>query len=168
MIFEGNAHVYGNNVDTDVIIAADCLKLDDSQVMATYAMKSIDPEFTERVKEGDIIIGGENFGSGSSREQAPMVLSLNGIKAIVAPSYAGIFRKNSVEGGYAWPLVCKDVVKATMGDRIRIDTDELTLENLRNGEKYKLKPLKKIEETLLENGGFINYTKKKMREERKK
>ncbi|MFH1473451.1 MAG: 3-isopropylmalate dehydratase small subunit [Candidatus Aenigmatarchaeota archaeon] len=164
MKFEGNAHVYGKNTDTDVIIPAACLKLDDKKEMSKHAMEGIDPQFTKRVRDGDIVIGGENFGCGSSREQAPMVLSMKGIGAVVAPSYASIFKNNSVEGGYLYPLICKEEIKASMGDRIRIDTNKHILENLTNGSSYEIEPLTEKEEILLKNKGLIEYTKKLIRE----
>lgn len=167
-MMEGKAHVYGDNIDTDTIIPARYLMLDDWKDMAMHAMEPVDKEFVKRAQKGDIIIGGENFGSGSSREQAPVVLNRRGIVAVVAKSYASIFQQNCVEGGWIRPYICKENIEAENGDVLRIDTENFILENVTKNKKYNLEKFSPKEELLIKEGGLIGYTKKKLREEESK
>lgn len=167
MILNGKAHVYGDDINTDIIIPARYLQIDNWDEMAKYAMEPRDKDFVRRVQKGDIIIGGENFGSGSSREQAPLVLSRKGIVAIVAKSYANIFHSNCLERGDIMPFMCKENIEAQTGDTLRIDVESLVLENVTKGKSYTLEKFSPREKELIEEGGLVGYTKKRLREEKR-
>ena len=162
MAMKGKAHKFRDNVDTDVIIPARYLVTSDPQVLAQHCMEAIDPDFVNRVQPGDIMMGGTNFGCGSSREHAPISIRAAGIQCIVAKSFARIFFRNSINLGL--PIVeCPDAVDATeSGDEVEVEVAQGEVRNLTKGLTFKLKPFEPFVMDILNAGGLIEYTKRKL------
>jgi len=178
-IITGKAYVLGDNVDTDQIIPAQYLTFDPSipeefRQFGKYALSSVPPAQSglpkghvpfhtkdEFVSDYTIIIGGRNFGCGSSREHAPVALAAAGIQAVIAEFYARIFFRNSVNGGYLVPFESVDRLceKVCTGDELKIDVVGGSLQNVTTGESWKLKPLGEVA-PILEAGGLFPYARK--------
>jgi 3-isopropylmalate/(R)-2-methylmalate dehydratase small subunit len=159
---KGRVHKYNrDNIDTDVIIPGPYLKIHDPKELASHAMEGIDPGFHTRVSPGDFLLCGGNFGCGSSREHAPIALSTLGIRAILAPSFARIFYRNAVDGGYLLPV---EIERSTLeqiddGNMIDIDFENYRIINLdKNGESYIMKPLSDMIVKIVEAGGLLYYS----------
>jgi 3-isopropylmalate/(R)-2-methylmalate dehydratase small subunit len=163
MILRGTVHKYSRaNIDTDVIIPGPYLKIHDHEELATHAMEGIDPEFTKKISDGDFLLAGHNFGCGSSREHAPIALSKSGIKAILSPSFARIFYRNAIDGGYLLPIEIGENVLEQIDDKdkIEINLENNTIKNItKNNEIYKIKPFSKIISEIVEYGGLFNFNK---------
>jgi 3-isopropylmalate/(R)-2-methylmalate dehydratase small subunit len=160
MILKGTVHKYSRaNIDTDVIIPGPYLKIHDHDELAKHAMEGIDPEFTKKISKGDFLLVGNNFGCGSSREHAPIALSKTGIKAILAPSFARIFYRNAIDGGYLLPIEVDEDMLNVIDDKdvIEINLEDNTIINQRNNEIYAIKPFSKIISEIVEAGGLFNY-----------
>ena len=156
----GRVHKYDNdNIDTDVIIPGPYLKIHDHKELAKHAMEGIDPSFPGKVSQGDFLVAGNNFGCGSSREHAPIALSQAGIKAILAQSFARIFYRNAVDGGYLLPIeIDKSTVKKISdGDELEIDIAKNKITNITKNEQYLMKPFPELIAKIVEAGGLINY-----------
>ena len=156
----GRAHKYDRaNIDTDVIIPGPYLKIHDHKELAKHAMEGIDAKFAEKVSNGDFLVCGSNFGCGSSREHAPIALSGTGIKAILAPSFARIFYRNAVDGGYLLPIeVEEDIIKRiTDNDYLDIDISQNKITNISKNEFYAMKPFPALIAKIVESGGLMNY-----------
>jgi 3-isopropylmalate/(R)-2-methylmalate dehydratase small subunit len=156
----GKVHKYANdNIDTDVIIPGPYLKIHDHKELAKHAMEGIDPKFPEKVSHGDFLVAGNNFGCGSSREHAPIALSQTGIKAILAQSFARIFYRNAVDGGYLLPIEIDEstVKKISDGDQLEIHLAENMITNITKDEHYVMKPFPEMIAKIVEAGGLINY-----------
>lgn len=163
MIIKGNVHLFGDDVDTDAIIPGPYLKTTDPYELASHCMAGIDENFPKKVKEGDIIVAGENFGCGSSREQAPISIKYTGIRAVVAESFARIFYRNCINIGLI-PITCKGIKKENIQDG---DIVEIDLENKKiiiNNKKLDCDVPKGIEWDILSAGGLVNYAKSKISE----
>jgi len=161
----GKAYKYGDNVDTDVIIPARYLNISDPKELALHAMEDIDKDFAKTVKPGDVIVAGKNFGTGSSREHAPLVLKTAGVTAVIAPSYARIFYRNSFNIGFPI-LESKEAADAIeKGDEIVIDFNSGMITNKTKGETYKAEPLPEFMQGLIERGGLVEYVRAKTRKE---
>jgi 3-isopropylmalate/(R)-2-methylmalate dehydratase small subunit len=160
--FGGTGHVYGDNVDTDVIIPARYLTSTEQEELAKHCMEDLDAEFVERVRPGDIMVGGRNFGSGSSREHAPLAIKGAGIACIVAESFARIFYRNSINVGL--PIVeCPGVTSdARPGDRFEIDLDAGRVENVTRGSTYPATALPEFMQGILDAGGLMPWVKRQM------
>ena len=178
-IIEGRAYVLGDNVDTDQIIPAQYLTYNPSipeeyKQFGKYALSSVPPAQAglprghvpfhtadEFVSDYKIIVGGKNFGCGSSREHAPIALDAAGIEAVIAEFYARIFFRNSVNGGYIVPFECVDRLcdKICTGDELKIDVAAGTLTNVTTKETWKLKPLGEVA-PIIDAGGIFSYAKK--------
>ena len=152
---------FGDNIDTDIIIAARYLNTSDEKILATHIMEDADPEFSKKISAGDVIVAGENFGCGSSREHAPIALKAAGIGAVIAKSYARIFYRNSFNTGLLI-LEIKETDEINEGDELKIDVDNGTVVNLTNGKEYKFSPIPPFMQELLNAGGLIEYAKAKM------
>ena len=160
----GKAYKYGDNVDTDVIIPARYLNTSDPEELARHVMEDIDAEFAKTVKSGDVIVAGKNFGSGSSREHAPQALKTAGVEAVIAPSFARIFYRNSFNIGFPI-LECSIAAEAIdAGDEVSIDFAAGEITNKSKGETYKAEPLPEFMRGLIESGGLVEYVKKKGRQ----
>ncbi|MBT5238642.1 MAG: 3-isopropylmalate dehydratase small subunit, partial [Thaumarchaeota archaeon] len=131
-----------DNIDTDVIIPGTYLKIHDYNELATHAMEGLDPEFPSKVKDGDFIVAGKNFGCGSSREHAPIALSTCGIKAVIATSFARIFYRNSVDGAFLLPIEVDDETyrKIANSDQLEINIEKNEIKNITKNETYAMKP----------------------------
>jgi 3-isopropylmalate/(R)-2-methylmalate dehydratase small subunit len=159
----GTVHKYDrSNIDTDVIIPGPYLKIHDHEELATHAMEGIDSNFTKKISDGDFLLVGHNFGCGSSREHAPIARSKSGIKAILSPSFARIFYRNAIDGGYLLPIEIDENVleKIDDKDKLEIDLDNNTIKNItKDNEIHKIKPFSKIISEIVKAGGLFNYNK---------
>jgi 3-isopropylmalate dehydratase small subunit len=154
-IYRGFAHVYGDHIDTDRIIAGKYTKTLDRSELARHALEDLDADFSRRVRLGDVVIAGENFGCGSSREQAPLALQAAGIGIVVARSFARIFYRNAINIGLA--VVQIEGVLAENGDEIEVDVAAGTYHNHRNNQSLRGAPLPEIMVQILRAGGLIPY-----------
>jgi 3-isopropylmalate/(R)-2-methylmalate dehydratase small subunit len=158
---KGRVHKYESaNIDTDVIIPGPYLKIHDHKELAKHAMEGIDPKFPEKVSQGDFLVCGSNFGCGSSREHAPIALSQAGIKAILAPSFARIFYRNAVDGGYLLPVEIEESTMNKIADRDELEIDvahNMITNRTRNNESYSMKPFPEIISKIVNAGGLINF-----------
>jgi 3-isopropylmalate/(R)-2-methylmalate dehydratase small subunit len=157
---KGNVIKYErDNIDTDVIIPGQYLKIHDYAELATHAMEGIDPNFHSKVKEGDFILTGRNFGCGSSREHAPIALSNSGIKAVLALSFARIFYRNAVDGAFLLPIeINEDAYRnISESDEIDIDVSSNEIKNITKNQIYKMKPFSEIIGKIIDAGGLFNY-----------
>jgi 3-isopropylmalate/(R)-2-methylmalate dehydratase small subunit len=148
-----------DNIDTDVIIPGTYLKIHDYAELATHAMEGLDPDFHKKVKEGDFILAGKNFGCGSSREHAPIALAHSGIKAVLALSFARIFYRNAVDGAFLLPIeINEDTYKdISNGDKIEINIDKNEIKNLSKNKNYQMKPFSEIIGKIIGAGGLFKF-----------
>ena len=153
MRLKGNALCYGDNVDTDVIIPARYLNTSDPKELAAHCMEDIDPDFLSKVKPGDIIAAGNNFGCGSSREHAPLAIKTAGVSCVVAKSFARIFYRNAINIGLPI-IVCDGEIRN--GDQLEVDLITGTLFNLTTGEKFTFPPFPEFLQKIIEAGGLMN------------
>jgi 3-isopropylmalate/(R)-2-methylmalate dehydratase small subunit len=153
MNLNGNALCYGDNVDTDVIIPARYLNTADPKELAAHCMEDIDRDFLKKVKPGDIVVAGKNFGCGSSREHAPLALKTAGISCVVAKSFARIFYRNAINIGL--PIIVCDG-KFAEGDALSVDLTDGTLENKTTGQKYTFPPFPPFLQKIISAGGLMN------------
>ena len=160
----GKAYKYGDNVNTDVIIPARYLTTSDTDELVKHAMEDIDPDFIKTVQPGDVIVAGRNFGSGSSREHAAIVLKAAGVAAVIAVSYARIFYRNSINIGF--PILESEEAAKSIdaGDEIKIDFATGIITNETKGETYQAEPFPDFIRNLIECGGLVEYVKAKMKE----
>jgi 3-isopropylmalate/(R)-2-methylmalate dehydratase small subunit len=162
MIFEGTVHKYGRDVDTDVIIPARYLNTSDPAELAAHCMEDIDAGFVERVRPGDIIVAGENFGCGSSREHAPVAIKAAGVSCVVAASFARIFYRNAFNTGLPI-VVCPDAAgEAEAGDRLRVDVVAGRVENVTKGATYEADAYPDFMRELVESGGLLPYVRRRL------
>jgi len=155
MIYKGNVIKYGDNVDTDVIIPARYLNTSDHAELASHCMEDLDRTFTQRVKSGDIMIAGENFGCGSSREHAPIAIKASGVSMVIAKSFARIFYRNSINIGLAI-VECPDAAAGiSEGDTVEADMDSGIIRDLTTGKEYKTQPFPEFIQKIIENGGLV-------------
>ncbi|HJE03121.1 3-isopropylmalate dehydratase small subunit [Aliarcobacter thereius] len=158
----GKVWNFGANIDTDVIIAARYLNSSDPDHLAKYVMEDADPDFSKKLKKGDIIVAGENFGCGSSREHAPIALKAAGIAAVVAPSFARIFYRNAFNMGL--PIFeLPESMEIKEGEEISIDLDSGTIVNNSTKKSYKFIAIPPFMQELIASGGLINYAKEEMK-----
>jgi len=161
---EGKVWRFGDNVDTDQIIPAEYLITPDMGVLAKHAFEKARPEFAGRVKPGDIIVAGRNFGSGSSREHAPRALLGAGVSCVVAESFARIFFRNSINIGL--PLIEAKIATKEEG-RIRVDFEKGEITDLGSKKTVGFPPYADFLRNLMDDGGLIPYAKMKINEERR-
>ncbi|MGQ0377109.1 MAG: LeuD/DmdB family oxidoreductase small subunit [Nitrososphaerota archaeon] len=157
---KGNAIKYDqDNIDTDVILPGTYLKLHDYAELAKHAMEGLDPYFHSKVKDGDFIVAGKNFGCGSSREHAPIALSSSGIKAVLALSFARIFYRNAVDGAFLLPIeIGEDAYKnISNGDQLEISIEKNSIKNLTKNKEYKIKPFSELIGKIIAAGGLFKY-----------
>jgi len=160
MCITGKSVKLGDNINTDFIISGRYkFAITDMKELAKHIMEDIDPNFPQKIIPGQtIIVAGNNFGMGSSREQAPLVIKEAGIVAVLSPQFARIFFRNSFNIGLA--LIETDTSKIEEADQLQIDLDKGLVKNLTKGMDLKIKPLPKFMQDLLSEGGIINYYKK--------
>jgi len=162
MILRGKVHKFGDHVDTDVIIPAPYLVSTDAAELGQHCMEPLDPGFAGKVKKGDIIAAGENFGCGSSREHAPLAIVGAGISCVVAASFARIFFRNAVNIGL--PLVtCPEAARdAQPGDELEVDLATGSVKNLTQSKKYQAQPYPESVRRIIEAGGIIAYARSRL------
>ena len=155
----GNAIKYGDNIDTDVIIPARYLNTSDPKELASHCMEDIDKEFSRRVQPGDVMIGGKNFGCGSSREHAPIAIKESGISCVIAATFARIFYRNAINIGL--PIVeCPEASeKIQPGDKVSVDFDTGVITNLTRSERYQGEPFPPFIQGIIAAGGLMNAIK---------
>ncbi len=158
MIIKGKVHKFGNDVNTDDIIAAKYLVTTDEKELGKHCMENIASGFPQRVRPGDIIVGGKNFGCGSSREHAPRALKGCGIAAVIARSFAGIFFRNSINVGLPF-LKLDDIDKINDGDLLEIDLTGGIIKNLSTNQTYRTEPFPEFLEEIIKKGGLMNWVK---------
>jgi len=156
---DGKVWTFGDNIDTDLIIAARYLNTSDPKELAKYVMEDADPSFKEKVQNGDIIVAGENFGCGSSREHAPIALKAAGVSAVIAKSFARIFYRNAFNMGLTI-LELDESSELKEGDILTIDLDNGTIKSKNNNKTYKFTPIPPFMQELVSCGGLMNYAKK--------
>jgi 3-isopropylmalate/(R)-2-methylmalate dehydratase small subunit len=155
MKYTGNVIKYGDNVDTDVIIPARYLNTSDHAELASHCMEDLDKTFVNRVKKGDIIVAGQNFGCGSSREHAPIAIKASGVSLVIAKSFARIFYRNAINIGLAiveCPVAAEEISE---GDKVEADLDNGMIRNLTTGREYKTAPFPEFVQKIIENGGLM-------------
>jgi len=162
MILKGLARRFkqDNDINTDYVISGRYkFKIQDPVELAKHVMEDLDPDFySKRLQKGDFIVAGENFGCGSSREQAPMAVKFAGISAVIAKSFARIFYRNSFNLGL--PLVECDTDGIEEGDELEVDLNKGIVKNKTKGKEVKVAPLPKVMQTLLADGGLVEHFKK--------
>ncbi len=156
--FSGRAHVYGDDIDTDRIIPGKYTKTLDLQSLADHVLEDLDPEFRSKLERGDVLVAGDNFGCGSSREQAPLALKIAGVSAVVAKYFARIFFRNAINIGL--PVLEVSDLEAETGDEIEIDLKTGTVANLSKGTTYHAAPMPQVMIDILNEGGLVAYLKK--------
>jgi 3-isopropylmalate/(R)-2-methylmalate dehydratase small subunit len=155
MMIKGRVHKFGDDINTDDIIAAKYLVSTDAKQLGSHCMETIRPDFIAKVKEGDIIVAGKNFGCGSSREHAPLAIKGAGIRAVIAESFAGIFFRNAINIGLPF-LESVDADKINDGDVLEIDLSGGIIKNLKQGETYRSQPFPEFLQDIIARGGLIN------------
>jgi len=147
-----------DNIDTDVILPGPYLKIHDYKELAKHAMEGLDKDFHSKVKEGDFIVAGRNFGCGSSREHAPIALSYSGIKAVLALSFARIFYRNAVDGAFLLPIEIDESTykNISQGDILEIDITKNEIKNLTKNKTYSMKPFPELIGKIVAAGGLFN------------
>ena len=160
MKFTGNTIKYGDNVDTDVIIPARYLNTIDKKDIASHCMEDLDKSFITKVKQGDIMVAGNNFGCGSSREHAPIAIKESGISLVIAKSFARIFYRNSINIGLAIVESDEASEKISEGDKLECDLDNGIIKNLSKNEEYRVQPFPAFIQKIIENGGLVESIKK--------
>jgi len=162
MIIKGKAHKFGDNINTDDIIAAKYLDSQDPKFLGSKCMESIDSDFSKRVKKDDIIVGGRNFGCGSSREHAPWAIKGCGISLVIAKSFARIFFRNAINIGL--PIVeLKEIDKIANGDRLEVDLSKGIVKNLSKHKSYVTHAFPKFLQEIIKQEGLVNWIKKPKR-----
>ncbi len=162
MKIKGKSWKFGNDIDTDAIIPARYLNTIDAAELASHCMEDADPQFASRVKPGEIIAAGKNFGCGSSREHAPISIKAAGVACVVAQSFARIFYRNALNMGLPILECPEGAERIQRGDELEIDLDSGVIENLTRKEKYTAQPIPSFMQKLIKAGGLMEYVKEQM------
>ena len=163
-MFKGKVWKFGDHVDTDVIIPARYLNAPEPSELAKHCMEDIDQSFSGTVQAGDIMVGGWNFGCGSSREHAPIAIQASGISCVIAASFARIFYRNSINIGFPI-LECPEASEAIKaGDIVTVDTETGVIVDETTGETFQAKPFPPFIQKIVESGGLLSYLKAKQAE----
>lgn len=159
-IIRGKVHKFGDNINTDAISPAQYME-QSVEVMIEHAMEKANPDFSKKVKSGDIMVAGKNFGSGSSRETAPMIIKGSGISVIIAEFFARIFYRNAINIGLK-VLITDSVSEINDGDELEVDPAKGTIYNITTGKRYQCSGLPEHIMKLVEDGGLLNQLEKRM------
>lgn len=160
MIIKGKAHIFGDNVNTDDIISARYLNTIDPKELGSHCMEILDRDFSKKVKPGDIVVAGTNFGCGSSREHAPISLKGCGVALVIAKNFARIFYRNSINIGL--PIISlKESLEIKSGDELEVDLEKGEIKNLTRNKVYKSSVFPEFVCQIVEKGGLINWVKSK-------
>ena len=158
-VLEGKVWRYGDNIDTDVIIPARYLNTFDPKELAKHCMVDIDKDFAQKVRPGDIMVGGKNFGCGSSREHAPVAIKACGVPVIIAASFARIFYRNGINVGLPLMEIGDNVERIHAGDKLSVDLSSGKIRDLTTGETFQAPPLPGFIQDIAKAGGLIQYVK---------
>lgn len=153
---KGKTFVYGDNVDTDVIIPARYLNTSNAEELAKHCMEDIDESFVSKVNKGDVIVAGDNFGCGSSREHAPLVIKTCGVSCVVAKSFARIFYRNAINIGLPILECAEAVTETEQGDTLTIDFDTGIITNETKNKQYVAQPFPPFIQNIIKQGGLLN------------
>ncbi|MCJ7854976.1 3-isopropylmalate dehydratase small subunit [Lachnospiraceae bacterium NSJ-143] len=159
---KGKVFKYGDNVDTDVIIPARYLNVSDGNELAKYCMIDIDADFASNANKGDIIVAGKNFGCGSSREHAPLAIKCAGISCVIAPSFARIFYRNSINIGLPIMECTQAAEEINAGDEVEVDFSTGEIIDKTTGKTYKSEPFPEFMQKIIAAGGLVQYTSENM------
>jgi len=165
MSIEGVVHRFGDDIDTDVIIPAPYLVTSDPAELATHVMEGADPEFHSKVKPGDILIAGRNFGCGSSREHAPIAIKAAQVACVIASSFARIFYRNAFNTGLLILEAPEAVEEIKAGNRVKVMPEEGIIEDLTTGREYRAEPVPPFMQELLNAGGLMNFMMQKAQDD---
>ena len=155
----GIAYKYGDNIDTDVIIPARYLNTQDAKELVLHCMEDIDADFIKKVKKNDIMVAGNNFGCGSSREHAPIVIKESGISCVIAKTFARIFYRNAINIGLAILECVEASEKIKAGDEVSVNFDTGVITNITKGETYQAQPFPAFIKDIIAAGGLLNSIK---------
>lgn len=158
-VLEGKVWRYGDNIDTDVIIPARYLNTFDPKELAKHCMVDIDKDFAQKVRPGDIMVGGKNFGCGSSREHAPVAIKACGVLVIIAASFARIFYRNGINVGLPLMEIGDNVERIHAGDELSVDLSSGKIRDITTGETFQAPPLPGFIQDIAKAGGLIQYVK---------
>ena len=160
MRYKGRAHKFGNDINTDDIIPAKYLNIKDPRELAKHCLEHADKNFAKKVKKGDIIVGGKNFGCGSSREHAPLAIKGLGISCVIAESFARIFARNAINIGL--PIFdSKEAVESIkQNDALEVDSAKGIIRNISKKKEYKTEAYPPFLAKIIKKGGLINYVKR--------
>jgi len=161
-MYQGKAHKVGDHIDTDAIIPARFLVTTDAAELGANCMEGLEPGWIKRIQKGDIIVAGENFGCGSSREHAPVAILGAGIPVVIARSFARIFYRNSFNMGLVLLEIGDDVTKIHDGDSLSVDADTGVIDNRTTGEKIQCKPVPPFMKGILDKGGLVPYVRDRL------
>jgi len=160
VIIKGKVHKFGDDINTDDIIAAKYLVSTDPKELGLHCMETISPEFSQKVSPGDIIVAGNNFGCGSSREHAPLGIKGCGIFAVISKNFAAIFFRNAINIGLPF-LESSDIDNINDGDMVEIDLSSGIIKNITQGKDFKTQAFPEFLQDIVSSGGLIEYIKKK-------
>lgn len=160
----GRAWVFGDNLETDMLAPGKYMKFGIEEI-ARHCLELVAPRFAGEVKPGDVVVGGRNFGAGSSREQAAQALRHLGVAAVVAPSFAGLFYRNALNLGLP-ALVCADAAKIRTGDSVRVDPEAGRIENLTTGDSIACQPIPPHLMSMVRDGGLLPHLEKRLASQR--
>lgn len=163
MKLRGRVHRFGNDVDTDAIIPARYLNTSDPEELALHCMEDADATFPQRVKKGDIIVAGKNFGCGSSREHAPIAIKACGVSLVIAHSFARIFYRNAINIGLPILECPEGAGDIEEGDEVEVDLAEGKITNITKGKVYQARPFPPFMQSIIEKGGLINAVKERLK-----
>jgi 3-isopropylmalate/(R)-2-methylmalate dehydratase small subunit len=158
----GRAHKYGDHVNTDVIIPARYLNVSDADELASHCMEDLDPAFVKRVQRGDVLVGGEDFGCGSSREHAPIAIKASGVAAVIARSFARIFFRNAINIGLPVLVSPEAANEIAAGDELEVDLAAGTIRDITRGKTYQAQPFPQFLQDIIAAGGLIPYTRRRL------
>ncbi|NQT90454.1 MAG: 3-isopropylmalate dehydratase small subunit [Candidatus Omnitrophica bacterium] len=164
MKLKGKAHKFGDNINTDEIIPARYLNTIDPKVLGAHCMEDADTDFVKKVKKGDIIVGGRNFGCGSSREHAPLSIKACGVSCVIAESFARIFYRNAINTGL--PILESKLAadSISQGDVLEIDLKKGSINNTTANEEYDAQAFPEFMERIIKAGGLMNYVKRRIKQ----
>ncbi|MEK6692816.1 MAG: 3-isopropylmalate dehydratase small subunit [Nitrospirota bacterium] len=162
MILKGRVWKFGDNINTDLIIPARYLNTTDPEELALHLMEDEDPDFVKKIKPGDIIVAGKNFGCGSSREHAPIALKASGIQAVIAESFARIFYRNAFNIGLSIFESSRISEGISEGDEIEIHADKGSIRDLSKKTEYSASPIPPFMQELISSGGLMEWVKKRL------
>ena len=167
MNYKGTAHKVGEHIDTDAIIPARFLVTSDAKELGANCMAGLEPDWVKRVKPGDIMVAGRNFGCGSSREHAPIAILGAGMPVVIGHSFARIFYRNAFNMGLLLLEIGDDVNKIKDGDKLEVSPEEGLIKNLTTGETIKVPALSPVMQNLIDKGGLVNYVREEIQAEGK-